>query len=780
MTDATDNTKTVAADADDIDSTFWDGKKHSYRPAPDWRTRIASCLKIHSAADADIDPVTYEVIRHRMWIINIAHGETITRISGSPVLASLDFNMSILSEDAEVIQHAPYVQFLNAGAPLGIRYIMENHSEQPGINEGDIYCANDPWIGACHQMDVLIACPVFVDGQLFAWVSNAGHQYDLGGIVPGGWPQNAVDVYSDPVVLPPFKLVENGVMREDLEAMYLRQSRFPDLLALDLRAQIAGVVFARDELLRLCEQYSAATVKAAMRRIMDHGQRDFQDKLLRIPDGTWSEVRYLDEPLPGDRTTQRTQLNITKKGDRLIIDNEGTDVQTEGTNGLPYTSWSGVILGILTVTMLYERLFAIGGGARQVDFNPTAGLLTCVDYPAAVSGGIMQTNALVNAVQAIISRMLACDTELKKDILAGNTEYLLPVLVGYNDRDEYFGQGLLDAFGGGSGARSYSDGVNTSGPIFSPLSMMLNIEMVEQWYPILYLYRREDCDGGGAGKWRGGTGVRCAITPYRAKTMQVITISCGQAISTNGGPGASGGYPSPASHYLVCKKTDLLDKFKQRQVPTNISELEAGESFYLRSKSNGTPLVNGDVMEMRVVGGGGYGDPLDRPAERIVRDINAGYVSAAIASSVYGVVLTAAGDLDEAATQQRRNEIIAERGHWRPAVSKEESADIMVKVASGEPERAVHEYIVASDNGEERELACARCGHHLGGYCDNYKRHLLMHEGPVTLIPTTGDPAYYLDDRMLFRRYCCPGCKVLIATEVVREGEPVLASMLLH
>src|SRR6476469_1269386 len=254
----------------------WNGRTHSYRHKPDWTDRISPDLKLHKSHDDDLDPVTFEVLRQKLWTINLAHGDTITRISGSPLLASLDFNMSILTEDAEVVVNAPYVQFLNACALLGIRYIMEKHSGRPGIAEGDVWCCNDPWIAACHQMDVMFAGPIFVDGELFGRVANAGHQYDLGGIVPGGWPQNAEDVYADPVVLTPFKMVEKDEIRPEMEALYVRQSRMPDLVALDLRAQIAGIVLARDQIAHLCKRYGANTVKSAMRRMLDQAQESFR------------------------------------------------------------------------------------------------------------------------------------------------------------------------------------------------------------------------------------------------------------------------------------------------------------------------------------------------------------------------------------------------------------------------------------------------------------------------------------------------------------------------
>ncbi len=757
------------------DEPGWDGRTQSYRPQSSWRQAVSPSVRMHTEEADHLDPIDFEVIRQKLWTINISHGETITRISGSPVLATLDFNMSILTEDAEVVLNAPYVQFLNAGAPLGIRYIMEHYSDRPGIDEGDIFCCNDPWIGACHQMDVLFAAPIFIDDKLFGWVANAGHQYDLGGIVPGGWPQNAQDVYSDPVVLPPFKLIEKGEMRKDLEAMYLRQSRLPDMVALDLRAQIAGAVFARTQIEGLCKRFGAPTVKAAMRRMLDQAQQSFQKKLLQIPDGTWSETRYIDEALPGDRRTQRTQLTITKKGDRISVDNVGTDPQTPGTNGIPFTTWSGSITGIISVSMLYEQLFAYGGSDRQIDYRPTPGLLTCVNYPTATSGGILQAVPMMNAVQAILSRMMACDPELKEDLVAPCADFVLPVLIGTDDRGKYFGQAILDAFAGGSGARSFGDGVNTSGPTYSPLSMILNIELIEQWYPILYLYRKDDTDSGGAGKWRGGTGLRSAITPYRAASISIVTNTGGQSVTTQNGPGLFGGFPSPAGHYTIRRDTNLNALMAARHVPASIDDLDAGETIRLRSKSNGTALESGDVFEVRIGGGGGYGDPLERAPDLVARDVLLGAVSGAAAMAIYGVVIAADGTVTEPATTTRRGALRNERKAWRKVEGG--TANAAAVKATGAADRSVHEYVVATDRDGARILACAQCGHEYCGYHGSYKTGALVHEGPVTLIPTGQDPSFYTDDSMVFRRYCCPGCHVQIATEIARADEPPFPEM---
>lgn len=752
----------------------WNGKIHSYRPKPDWTDRISPDLTLHSDAETDLDPVTFEVIRQKLWTINLAHGDTITRISGSPLLASLDFNMTIMTEDAEVVVNAPYVQFLNAGAPLGIRYIMEHLSGKPGIYPGDIFCCNDPWIAACHQMDVMFAAPIIVDDMLFGWVANAGHQYDLGGIVPGGWPQNAEDVYSDPVVLTPFKMVERGEMRIEMEALYLRQSRMPDLVALDLRAQIAGVTLARDQIIGLTERYGAKTVKAAMRRMLDQAQESFREKLRKIPDGTWSEVRYLDEALPGQRTTQKTQFTVTKKGDRITIDNAGTDAQTPGTNGIPFTSFSGSVTGIISVSMLYSQMFAYGGCERQIDYDLTPGLLTCVDYPTAVSGGILQAIPMMNVVQTVLSRMMGCDDGLRKDLVASPGDFMLPVLIGYDDRGKYFGQAILDAFGMGSGARSYGDGVDTAGPTFSPLSMVLDVELVEQWYPLLFLYRKEDCDGGGPGEWRGGNGMRSAVTPYRSRSMSVVTNSGGQCISAQNAPGLFGGMPSPAGHYLIRYDTNLMDLVEKRIIPAGIEDLTSDNDVPLRAKSNGAPLEAGDVMEIRVGGGGGYGDPLEREPARVARDVMLGYASDEAARAIYGVVLNDHGEVSEDETAKLREKLRAERASWT-APNRLENVPPMP--ATGQPARQIHAYISSVDKDGERVLACDRCGHRYCGHGGDYKSAAKMDEGPVTVIPSNVDPDDFVDEKIVLRRFCCPGCHVQVCAEVSKANEPIEAEV---
>lgn len=761
------------------DGVAWDGWVQAYRPSSDWAENIAPDVRLHTKAADEIDPVTHEVIRHRLWMINEAHGATTVRISGSPVISySLDFNMAILTEDAEIVYNAPYIQHMNSAAPLAIKWVLENLSADPGIHDGDMFLCNDPWIGACHQPDVLMTCPVFWEGEIFAWIGNTANQYDVGGVTPGSWVQDAVDIYYDPVPLSPFKLVEKGVMRKDLEQMYLRHSRMPKLVGLDLRAQIAGCNFARDGILELIREYGAETVKASMKKIISDAQRAFIAKLEKIPDGRWSEVFYFTEKLPGDRGIYRIQVNLTKEGDRLIVDNEGTAPQTEGPNGITYVGFQGSVVGALPATMAYDQLFAIGGALRQIEIRPTPGTLSCVNYPAAVSAGIMNVLVHMRAILTCVDRMLACDPELKQDIIAPSPDWPLMLISGVDDRGNPFGTAILDPTGSGLGACSFKDGVDTGGLQWNPMALVANVESSEQVWPVVFLYRKEQVDSGGAGRWRGGVGGAICLLPYRTETIHLGTATGGSGISLYSAEGLFGGYPSPTSRYYLKTDTDIGKWFEERRIPADINDLEASQSIVLAGKSKGTEQHEADVYEARWVGGGGFGDPLDREPWRVSDDVRLGYVSVEAARDVYAVSLREDLSVDEKGTAALRKKALKARASWNEPLGTDPLAGVLVKPATGEPTRAVHEYLVSRDDGDARVLACSKCDTVVGGYSDNYKRHCKWDESPITKIsPLVADPSYFVDDPVVFRRFCCPGCYVLLAVEIVHAAEPPVWDM---
>ena len=301
----------------------YDGTTFSYIPGP--TLDIDPTLTLHREWTDKIDPITYEVIRHNLWNINEELGMTIQRISGSPVaMYAFDLNSSIFTEDGEFIYYGPYQLYMSGVSDVQVKWTLEHRSKNPGIFEDDMFLSNDPWVGAAHQMDVTLLSPVFHEGKLFCWITNVLHQYDVGGITPGSFCPNARDSFDEGILIPPVKIVERGELRKDIEAVYLRSSRKPYLVALDLRAQIAGNNTAKKRILGLVQRYGADVVKGVMRKIIDNAEQAFVAKLAKVPDGTWRERSYVEVAYVGDRKTYQVMLTMKKDGDKLIFDNAGT------------------------------------------------------------------------------------------------------------------------------------------------------------------------------------------------------------------------------------------------------------------------------------------------------------------------------------------------------------------------------------------------------------------------------------------------------------------------
>src|SRR6266567_3851613 len=196
----------------EMKDAVFDGRKMGYVPPK--KLSISPKLKLHRKSAKSIDPITYEVIRHSLWHVNEEHGATIQRLSGSPVaMYALDLNPSILTEDGEFVYFGPYMQYMSGVTDTQVKWVLEHRSDNPGICEGDMFLANDPWVGAAHQQDVMLICPVFWEGALFCWVTNCLHQYDLGGITPSSFCGAAKDAFEEGMCIPQARRRRTGFPR---------------------------------------------------------------------------------------------------------------------------------------------------------------------------------------------------------------------------------------------------------------------------------------------------------------------------------------------------------------------------------------------------------------------------------------------------------------------------------------------------------------------------------------------------------------------------------------
>ena len=753
-----------------------DGRQGGYVPPK--VLKIDPRLKLHQGARHKLDPITFEVIRHSLWNINEEHGATIQRLSGSPVaMYALDLNPSILTENGEFVFFGPYMQYMSGVTDTQVKWILENRSANPGIRDGDMFLANDPWVGAAHQQDVMLICPVFHEGSLFCWVTNCLHQYDIGGITPSSFFPSAESAFEEGILIPPVKIVENGEIRKDIEDLYLRSSRKPDAVALDFRAQLAGNLTAKERIEALLKRYGGDVVKAVMRKILDDGERAFLEKMARLPDGTWRDRTYVECCRPGDRNVHRVQIILHKRGNTLVFENEGTAAQ-DGAMNATYSGWRGSIMVALNQLLCWDQYFAIGGALRHVEFNPTLGTMNCATFPASVSTAPVQAMEIsLYPAYNVLSKMIYGDVRMRQDIMCigGTSQWPATIFRGTDQWGDAFGYLLVDPIGGAIGAFAAADGISTGGQSRTPICKLPNIEHTEQTFPLLFLYRKEVVDSGGAGQFRGGMSAESCFIPHGTHNITHDTLSSGNAMPTSSG--MMGGYPGSVNVFKFTKGSDIEQRFERAEMPADIGQLQ-GEPVTLGLRQQNFLQQKQDVYSVIWTGAGGFGDPLERDPRAVLEDVVDNLaVSRAAAKSIYGVVIK--GDaLDQLATDRLRAKMRQARKAQRHSSQKDFTPGATLATAVVRQVTAKLTVRKAPKGGRIKRWCCAACSTDLGPISANYKLGCARSDEPITSSnPNVGDWKRYIDQKPVFRQFFCPGCGSLIENEIARWDDPLLVDV---
>ena len=736
----------------------------SSRPVdPDELARsLPTALPVHSVTQEQVDgldPLTYEVVRHRLWSVTDEMGEALKRMSGSPIVTDAnDFDFAISDELGQEVQVGLYNTMLVGAVDLAIYWTLRHRAVNPGIAEGDMFLCNDPWVGGgLHQNDVIVYQPVFHDGELFAWTSAIAHQPDLGGVGLGSFSPAAQDVFSESLPTPPVKVVRGGRLQRDVADLWVRRSRVPMLIGLDLRAKIGANNVGAERLHALIDQYGADTVKAVMKRMMSDAESRLRAKLTSLPDGSWSATGYQDQSHEGDRNLHKITVTTTKSGEHLTFDFTGTDPQA-GVINCTYAGMRGGVMLALLPVLAGDIPWSAGGLMRCFDLVTEEGTLNNATFPAAVSRGPIGPAWLTGSLVAeCLAQMLDRDLELGRNVQAtccGTWD--TAVIAGLDERGEQpapFLSIIMEPMAGGYGARPHADGIDTGGLFCIPMGRVPDVEMTEFLYPVLTLWRREVPDSGGPGRHRGGLGASIAITPHGTSVpMGLVLASAGKAVAQNAG--LCGGHPGNSGLDVVARRSRVAELLASGRMPAELDEvsdeLEPGQNYA------SSYLAPGEVFQMTWQGGGGYGDPLGRDPEAVAHDLRERKVTPDAAVGVYGVVV-ADGTVDAAATAVERDRLrSARKARSRPLGEPRGSVDV-----SGA--RRIDDNLVELSGGE---VACGHCGQGLG---EVERLGVALYEGP----PTDAGPqilanaADYVDAPVVFRQYCCPSCWTAIYSAVV-------------
>lgn len=612
-----------------------------------------------SERESTVDPVIMQVVRSRLIAITDQMRLALQAVSGSPtVTEASDFFTGLYLPDGSFTTMGHQVTF--EAPPVGalIRHLLSSGYE---LKDGDRIIGNDPFIGALHQNDVQMCAPLLVDGELIAWAGVMAHETDMGGMDFASWSPKAKEVWQEGLRIPAVKLVDGGVLRQDVLDMILAATRLPAQVGLDIRAFIATLNVAADRLKELCARYGTSVVQAAMVTMVDDAETRMRARLLEIPDGTVHVRDYLEHDGHSNKLYM-VDLVATKTGDRVVLDFSGSSEQAPGFVNCSRAGLMGGVAGAVIPTLGFGIPWN-EGLLRPIEVTAPDRLVCTAMPPAPVGSATVETVWVVsNVVSGALNRLLMASPQHRHRAQGVSSGTMATFnLSGRNQYGEVFGLHLMDPLAGGFGAFASHDGQDAAGPINAPCPSIADVEVNEQKNPLFYLHRRLAPDTGGAGRRRGGMGAEVALT-ISVPQAEALVMTHGLEVPNS--VGLSGGQPGGVISQSLAK--NFLGKGEAGPAVRPLVAEDHRDFEAMGPKPGAFPMTDSDVFAVTWQGGGGIGDPLDREPDDVVADVRRGVVGREAAESVYGVVLHAGerGKIDgwhRNETAIRRREIRAIR-----------------------------------------------------------------------------------------------------------------------
>ena len=584
----------------------------------------------HAAA---LDPVTLAVIQNGLQQVCNEMDLAFVRAAFSPVISeALDRSDGIYHRDSgELIAQG------DLGLPVFVGTMQ--FSTQAVIDrvrdgkiplaEGDVFIVNDPYLGGTHLMDVKFVKPFFYRGRLWCWLANTGHWPDVGGVVPGGFSANATEVEQEGLRLPPVKLFKAGRLDAEILAIIFSNIRIADQRIGDVKAQAAALAIGERRLAALLDRYGADTVDAAVVELRARARRQMEAKIAAIPDGTYEGESFVDSDGVVDQPL-RIAMRITKRGRTLGFDMSGSSPPCRGPmNSVIATTKSSIYLAVKHV---FPDVPINAGMFEPLAIVPPEGTFLYAEYPRPVSGCAAEVSQRI--AEAVFSALVKAIPEQVFAAPAGTSGNLS---VGGYDPVRQRSYVMYVISGGGYGGSMRGDGLS-NGCSTIGISKTTPIEVMEQYYPVLFEEYSLHEGSGGPGEHRGGFGVNYRIRLRRGEARASMVMDHGRF----GPQGARGGRDGGVNRVRIVRDGTAY-------TPPHLS------------KDQDIHLHGGDLIEVSTPGGGGFGNPFLRAPELVARDVAKGYYTRQQAEAWFGVVLTGGGGVDRAATEAARGGTAAQQ-----------------------------------------------------------------------------------------------------------------------
>ncbi|WP_026380816.1 hydantoinase B/oxoprolinase family protein [Afifella pfennigii] len=550
-----------------------------------------------SVNPAAVDPVTLTVIEKGLQQVcsemDLVHEKT----SFSPVISeAFDRSNGIYrkSDGSMIAQGALGLPIFLGVMQETTRSVMEDRDD---LEDGDVILVNDPYLGGTHLMDVKMVRPFYYRGKLWCYLANTGHWPDTGGMVPGGFNSTATEIHQEGLRIPPVKLVRAGRMDPELVRLVLANIRVAEERIGDIKAQIAALATGARRLTALLDRYGAEVVEAAIAELEERSERMMRAHLETIPDGTYEASAFMDsdgvvnEPL-------EVRVAVTVKGSDIAFDFSRSSPPCAGPlNSVWATTLSAVYVGLKHI---FPDVPMNAGCFRPVTVAKPHGTFIHAEYPRPVAGCAAEVSQrIMEAVflalaKAIPNKLFAAPAGTSGNLSLGG-------------RDPERGENYIMYYfsGGGYGGWWAGDGL-TNGCSTIGISKSQPIEILEQRYPILFERYALREGSAGAGEFRGGFGVDYRLRLLRGEGKASFLMEHGRV----GPPGILGGEAGAPNEISIGRGGTTI-------TPEHLSK---GEGFVLQE---------GDWIEVRTPGGGGYGPPQKRDAKAVEEDRRRGYFPAA-------------------------------------------------------------------------------------------------------------------------------------------------------
>jgi len=568
-----------------------------------------------------VDPITLDLIENALINARFEMDEVVRRAAMSPTIR---------------VQHDEFPMICNERGQMVVgqfgSYIPEVIERFEGrIEQGDVVLLNDPYLckgSISHCNDWLVIVPIYHEGVHVGFASMFGHMMDVGGKVAGSQVNEALSIWEEGLRIPPVKIFEGGVLNETALQIILNNTRTPVVNRSDLMALIGGCRAAERRVVEICERFGRETFSAACDALLTR-TRDAMVRLIHqyIPEERVSFTDWVDDDGLGNGPFKMV-LTIWRDGDVCHVDWTGTSDQAPGSINFHINEGLCKLFFGIYMIMAFDPQILFNDGLYDVfEVTLPEGSLLNPRFPAPLSNRVNTHTRFFDCQSGALGQK-APDLAMA----AGYGTSPAFVFSGTDEHGRYFQ--FVELLFGGIPGRPIADGLD--GHSWWPMFRTTPSEYTESYYPVRIDHYVPVLDSGGAGLHRGGTGIEKL---YVFTGPGEFTVHDDRALISPWGIG--GGRAGGRSHKLLIKAD--------------------GTEIELPSKVDAHPVEAGDRLIFRTAGAGGWGDPLERPAEKVLRDVNRGLVSRESAERDYGVAL-ADGGVDERATGELRARMAQERG----------------------------------------------------------------------------------------------------------------------